>query len=98
MKPLICVTGGLPRKGKDVTSREGSVIVAVKLMDETDFVHQGRMGFVDNVIDKASGNHPGSGSLGQSGRRFDTRHVRAHPCARDIALSGHVGAGGSDRN
>src|SRR5262245_60816575 len=45
----------LAREGKDVTSREGSVIVAVKLIDEKDFVHQGRMEFVDNVIDKASG-------------------------------------------
>jgi RND family efflux transporter MFP subunit len=45
----------LAREGKDVTSREGSVIVAVKLIDEKDFVRQGRMDFVDNVIDKASG-------------------------------------------
>jgi RND family efflux transporter MFP subunit len=45
----------LAHEGKDVTSREGSVIVAVKLLDENDFVHQGRLDFVDNVIDKASG-------------------------------------------
>jgi len=41
--------------GKDVTSREGSVIVDLKLIDEQDFKHQGRMDFVDNAIDRASG-------------------------------------------
>jgi RND family efflux transporter MFP subunit len=41
--------------GKDMTSRDGSALVALKLIDEADFVHQGRMDFVDNVIDRASG-------------------------------------------
>ena len=41
--------------GKDVTSREGSVIVALRLIDEPDFMHSGRMDFVDNVIDRNSG-------------------------------------------
>jgi RND family efflux transporter MFP subunit len=41
--------------GKDVTSREGSVIVGLKLIDERDFSHRGYMDFVDNVIDRASG-------------------------------------------
>jgi RND family efflux transporter MFP subunit len=45
----------LAHEGKDVTSRGGSVIVGVKLLDENDFVHQGRLDFVDNVIDKSSG-------------------------------------------
>jgi len=45
----------LAQSGRDVTSREGSVIVALKLLDEPDFQHQGRMDFVDNVIDRASG-------------------------------------------
>jgi len=34
--------------------REG-VAVAVKLIDETDFRHTGKMDFVDNVIDRSSG-------------------------------------------
>ena len=38
-----------------MTGREGSVIVALRLIDEADFVHRGYMDFVDNVIDKASG-------------------------------------------
>jgi RND family efflux transporter MFP subunit len=43
------------KDGKDVTSRNGSVIVSLKLIDEKDFGHQGRMDFVDNAIDRASG-------------------------------------------
>jgi len=45
----------LGQRGRDVTSREGSVIVSLKLIDEQDFQHQGRMDFVDNVIDRSSG-------------------------------------------
>jgi len=45
----------LAQGGRDVTSREGSVIVGLKLIDEQDFQHQGRMDFVDNVIDRSSG-------------------------------------------
>ena len=45
----------LAQSGRDVTSREGSVIIALKLIDEPDFQHQGRMDFVDNVIDRSSG-------------------------------------------
>jgi len=41
--------------GKDVTGREGSVAVDLKLIDEKDFVHRGGMDFVDNVIDRSSG-------------------------------------------
>src|SRR3974390_1886676 len=41
--------------GRDMTSRDTSVIVALKLIDEQDFLHQGRMDFVDNVIDRSSG-------------------------------------------
>jgi multidrug efflux system membrane fusion protein len=43
------------RSGREVTGREGSVIVALRLIDEANFVHRGYMDFVDNVIDKASG-------------------------------------------
>ena len=41
--------------GKDVTGREGSVAVSLKLIDERDFAHRGHMDFVDNVIDRGSG-------------------------------------------
>jgi RND family efflux transporter MFP subunit len=45
----------LSHGGKDMTSRDGSALVSLKLIDEPDFVHQGRMDFVDNVIDRSSG-------------------------------------------
>jgi RND family efflux transporter MFP subunit len=45
----------MSKEGKDVTGREGSVLVSLKLIDEDNFVHQGRMDFVDNVIDRSSG-------------------------------------------
>jgi len=41
--------------GSEMTSRDSSVAVGLKLIDEPDFVHQGRMDFVDNVIDRSSG-------------------------------------------
>ncbi len=41
--------------GQDVASRNASVPVALKLIDENDFDHKGRMDFVDNVIDRATG-------------------------------------------
>jgi RND family efflux transporter MFP subunit len=45
----------LSRGGKDVTSREGSVVVALRLIDEPGFEHRGYMEFVDNVIDRSTG-------------------------------------------
>jgi RND family efflux transporter MFP subunit len=39
----------------DVASRNTGVSVQLKLIDETDFTHQGRMDFVDNVIDRSTG-------------------------------------------
>ena len=42
-------------KGNDVAGREGGVSVSLKLIDEPEFVHEGRMDFVDNVIDRSSG-------------------------------------------
>jgi RND family efflux transporter MFP subunit len=45
----------LAKGGRDMTSRDSSSVVTLKLLDEPDFVHQGRMDFVDNVIDRSSG-------------------------------------------
>jgi RND family efflux transporter MFP subunit len=45
----------LSKEGKDVASRSTGVEVAVKLIDEPDFAHAGKMDFVDNVIERASG-------------------------------------------
>ena len=41
--------------GQDVASRNAGVQVAVKLIDENDFDHEGRMDFIDNVIDRSTG-------------------------------------------
>ena len=41
--------------GKEVTGREGGVVVALKLLDEKEYGHRGTMDFVDNAIDKSSG-------------------------------------------
>lgn len=53
----------LSRTGKDVTGREGSALVSLKLLDEKDFVHRGQMEFVDNVIDRSSGTIRGRASF-----------------------------------
>ena len=45
----------LGKDGKDIASRGGGVEVSVKLIDESDFTHRGKMDFVDNVIDRSSG-------------------------------------------
>ena len=45
----------LSNTGNEVVSRSAGVQVTLKLIDERDFEHQGRMDFVDNVIDRATG-------------------------------------------
>ena len=45
----------LSKEGKDIASRGGGVEVNVKLIDENEFAHRGKMDFVDNVIDRSSG-------------------------------------------
>jgi RND family efflux transporter MFP subunit len=45
----------LAKDGSDVASRGGGVKVALKLIDESGFVHAGRMDFVNNVINPATG-------------------------------------------
>jgi RND family efflux transporter MFP subunit len=46
----------LARDGRtDVTGRSGSAPVRLKLIDEQDFSHYGRMEFIDNVIDRSTG-------------------------------------------
>jgi len=40
---------------KEVESLHGNVPVTLKLIDENDFVHQGKIDFIDNVIDRSSG-------------------------------------------
>jgi RND family efflux transporter MFP subunit len=45
----------MAKLGHDIASHGAGVPVALKLIDEKDFVHKGRMDFVDNVIDSSTG-------------------------------------------
>src|SRR5690242_16806231 len=45
----------LAKTGQDIASRNARVKIALKLIDENDFDHEGRMDFVDNVIDRSTG-------------------------------------------
>jgi RND family efflux transporter MFP subunit len=45
----------LATTGQDVASRNAGVKIALKLIDENDFDHEGRMDFVDNVIERSTG-------------------------------------------
>jgi RND family efflux transporter MFP subunit len=45
----------LGKGGKEIASRGGGSNVSLKLIDEEAFAHEGRMDFVDNVIDRSTG-------------------------------------------
>ena len=45
----------MSKTGKDIASRGAGVQVALKLIDEHDFIHEGHMDFVDNVINTSTG-------------------------------------------
>jgi RND family efflux transporter MFP subunit len=52
--------------GQDVANRNAGVPVALKLIDENDFDHKGRMDFVDNAIDRSTGTIRGRAVLENS--------------------------------
>jgi RND family efflux transporter MFP subunit len=56
--------------GRDEVAGLGGTPVRLKLLDETDFVHPGRMDFVDNVIDRASGTIRGRAQLSNADGLF----------------------------
>jgi multidrug efflux system membrane fusion protein len=60
----------LSKGGKDMTSRDGSALVALRLIDEPDYLHEGRMDFVDNVIDRTSGTIRGRAVFANSNGAF----------------------------
>jgi multidrug efflux system membrane fusion protein len=53
----------LSKEGKDIASRGGGIEVSVRLIDESDFTHPGKMDFIDNVIDRSSGTIRGRAML-----------------------------------
>jgi len=60
----------LSKTGTDVASRSAGVPVTLKLIDERDFGHQGRMDFVDNVIDRSTGTIRGRAVFANSNNIF----------------------------
>jgi RND family efflux transporter MFP subunit len=60
----------LSQEGKDVASRGAGVEVALKLIDEPDFIHKGRMDFIDNVIDRSTGTIRGRAQFANPGGIF----------------------------
>jgi RND family efflux transporter MFP subunit len=56
--------------GQDVASRNAGVQVALKLIDENDFDHEGRMDFVDNVIDRSTGTIRGRAEFANPNEMF----------------------------
>jgi RND family efflux transporter MFP subunit len=57
-------------EGQDVAGRNASVKVLLKLIDEKQFKHEGRMNFVDNIIDRASGTIRGRAVIANPGGMF----------------------------
>lgn len=51
----LAANGNVNAKKDDIAARGGSSVIRLKLIDEKDFIHVGRMDFVDNVIDRATG-------------------------------------------
>jgi RND family efflux transporter MFP subunit len=56
--------------GRGEVAGLGGTLVRLKLLDETDFPHPGRMDFVDNVIDRASGTIRGRAQLSNADGLF----------------------------
>ncbi len=56
--------------GTDVASRGAGVEVALKLIDEPNFIHKGHMDFVDNVIERTTGTIRGRASFANANGVF----------------------------
>jgi RND family efflux transporter MFP subunit len=54
----------------DIASRGGSTMVRLKLIDEPDFNHVGRMDFIDNVIDRSTGTIRGRATFANAASLF----------------------------
>jgi RND family efflux transporter MFP subunit len=60
----------MSNRSAEVKSRGDGVAIAIKLIDENDFDHTGRLDFVDNVIDRSTGTIRGRGVLENSNGLF----------------------------
>ena len=66
----LALSGGKKAKKDDIAARGGSTLVRLKLIDEKDFTHVGRMDFLDNVIDRSTGTIRGRASFANSADIF----------------------------
>jgi RND family efflux transporter MFP subunit len=66
----LALSGGKKAKKDDIAARGGSTVVRLKLIDEKDFIHVGRMDFLDNVIDRSTGTIRGRASFANSAGIF----------------------------
>ena len=77
----------LAKGGKDVGQpRRLGVQVKLKLIDEQDFAHEGRMDFVDNVIDRATGTIRGRAQFANPDGLFTPGMFAQYPGAGLAAL------------
>src|SRR5512139_809550 len=60
----------LSKNGQELASRGAGVTVKLKLIDEANFEHEGRMDFVDNVIDRSTGTIRGRAVFANPGNVF----------------------------
>jgi membrane fusion protein, multidrug efflux system len=60
----------LGREGKELTGRNGGSQVRVKLIDEQEFSHIGRMNFIDNVIERGTGTIRGRAQFANADNLF----------------------------
>jgi RND family efflux transporter MFP subunit len=66
----LALSGGKKAKKDDIAARGGSTLVRLKLIDEKDFSHVGRMDFLDNVIDRSTGTIRGRASFANAAGIF----------------------------
>ena len=66
----LALTGGKRAKKDDIAARGGATLVRLKLIDENEFIHVGRMDFLDNVIDRSTGTIRGRASFANSAGVF----------------------------
>ena len=62
----LAANGKATQQKNDIATRGGSSLVRLKLIDEADFAHVGRMDFLDNVIDRSTGTIRGRATFGNS--------------------------------
>ena len=76
----------------------GSAPVRLKLIDETDFSHYGRMDFIDNVIDRSTGTIRGRAQFANSDGLFTPGMFARVQVPASAPYRGAAGARRGDRH